>query len=368
MKKNIIIFSALALFSTGEMYGMGDMLSFPPPLSEKDQTLLVLCHNRDPNRYGPLNIPATITDRDHNQATNFMRTIKSLNTNFQSYPSHRHAFANAIVCGHYHEKIVDLAASYNDLPLWQLLIAHQTNIKEKHNIDVATVVTDPLFGPPLWQTKSLAIVRLLAEKGGASITQPYKNESFISHICKRNYSPDILAYCLEKHPQGVNTPDKYTNTPLLSVCSFAFDPTNSGVEKSLLAALEKLDLLKKAGTNFLYRNHHGRSALDIVEDQIKEKQKDPDYWAKLITSLSTVAARLKIEMEAQRTTKIIDAKGQDCSLCLLPMNTDIHLLDCLHTFHETCILQTMHAGHIKCPICRANSMPKDKSQTNNHHN
>jgi hypothetical protein len=367
MKKNIAIFSALALLSTGTMYALferdeREMFEdiMYPERNNREQDLWILSKGTDPNRYGPLSITQKITSKDHKDACRFMESDADM-LHYAAYHKNRDNIANAIMCGHYHEKFVRAAAIYDDLPLWEHLIAYRENIKKIHNLDILTNVTSAL-----WQAKSLEVVKLLVDKGRISIAKKYNGESFISHACEHDYPPNILAYGLEKHPQGVDAPDRDDDTPLFTLCS-----VGCGASTFLLStALEKLELLKNAGANFLHKNNKAESVLMIVEDQIKSKQEYP----KLITALSIFAARIKeITQEQQEqfaikhATKIIQAKGQDCSLCLEPMNDDIQALDCLHTFHETCILQAVHAACKKCPICRANSMPKDENNKSGAH-
>ena len=203
--------------------------------------------------------------------------------------------------------------------------------------------------------------------------------NIIHRSCMHNRSPAILAYCLDKYPEGANSAASGGYTPLHVLCHFGLG-TSIPNPKELPNVLEKLATLKKAGANFCLQTNNAKSALRIVELQIYRKEYNATFWAAEIKALSILATHINAAVKEQQTllnaaieeqqkqralvraAKIAEATGQDCSICLEPMNTNLHALDCLHVFHEDCVLQTTHAGQKTCPLCRANTLPQDTTQ------
>jgi len=349
-----------------------------------DQELLALYESTDPNRYGPLNLPTQITDQDHQDAVCLVEKIKQNEFEFTTGYSTRHHLvrhdiARAVVCKKYHNIFPAIATDASDLPLWKHLNKYREQIKQTHNIDVVSARIDTFC--PLLASSSLEIIQFLIETAQASIPLSLGmfKETVIHRACRFYRSPAILAYCLGKYPAGVNSTAMNGCTPLHELCLLGLGVSASRPAR-LPDVLEKLAILKKAGANFLLKTNDAESALDIVEQQINDKQYKPIFWENNITALTTLATHIKAAMQEQQTllnaaieeqqkqralaraAKIAEATGQNCSLCLQPMDADLHALDCFHVFHEDCVLQMTHAGHTKCPLCRANTFPKDTTQ------
>lgn len=49
------------------------------------------------------------------------------------------------------------------------------------------------------------------------------------------------------------------------------------------------------------------------------------------------------------------AAEEECSVCMMPMRTELVTLECEHTYHVTCLKQwlEMPRGNQTCPYCRA---------------
>ena len=384
MKKIIIIVSSLLFISPLYSMHYADMgildanlkTTSSTPSSKENQALFALYESTDPNRYGPLNLPTQITDQDHQDAACLVEKIKQNEFEFKAgyamrHHLVRHDIARAVICKQYHNIFPAIATDASDLPLWKHLNKYREQIKQTHNIDVVSARINPFYDPPLLASSSLEIVKFLIETAQASIplSRDVSDRTVIHSACRYDRSPAILAYCLEKYPAGIRDIDNLGGyTPLHYLCRCGLDACN------LPDVLAKLAILKKAGANFLQQANNAISALDIVEHQINQKQQyDAIFWAAQITALSTLATHIRAAMEEQQTllnaqralaraAKIAEATGQNCSLCLQPMHADLHALDCFHVFHEDCVLQMTHAGHTKCPLCRANTLPKDTTQ------
>ena len=389
MKKIIVIVSSLLLISPlYSMYNI-DIDPINHTITIADQELLALYESTDPNRYGPLNLPTQITDQDHQDAVCLVEKIKQNEFEFTTGYSTRHHLvrhdiARAVVCKKYHNIFAAIATDTSDLPLWEHLNKYREQIKQTHNIDVVSArigLCDNIPLPPLLATSSLEIAKFLIETAQVSIplTIDMYQQNIIHRACHANRSPALLAYCLEKYPAGANSAASGGYTPLHVLCQSGLGATIPS-PKQLPDVLEKLAILKKAGANFLQEANTSISALPIVEWEIKSKQYNTTFWETEIKALSILATHINAAVKEQQTllnaaieeqqkqralvraAKIAEATGQDCSICLEPMNTNLHALDCLHVFHEDCVLQTTHAGQKTCPLCRANTLPQDTTQ------
>lgn len=367
MKKNIVVLSLIILLPV-PLQGMdwGDVppcgLGIDQPseyllaVQEKRQSL-ALDEGRDPNGYGPLNIPTQITDKDREDAKDFISQINQENYwRYEgAYAELRHKTARALLCGEYDHKVACAAMEKNDLFIWQLLIQNRDSIKKTHGIDVAS---NPILGtPPLRIAKSLEMAKLLIEKGFVSI-KDLEDDSCtqIHRACHPDFATNILDYYLDKDPAAIHK-IKQGNTPLIALGENILQ-----YPKYLIAAHEKIAVLKKYGANFHYKStdksFSNQTALDIVCEAVRRYG---NFSFQVRSQLANLATILSTAMQEQCVAKITESKTQECTVCLELLDKDVQMLDCLHVLHERCILRSIHAGHKKCPICRAETLPKDKS-------
>lgn len=353
--KKIVSLSALTLFSTAQILGMGgnkrvwsvmDMAQVPAETSPAH----ALDSGTDPNRFGQL----TLSEPNLSDAQAFMKSIKNTENimSYANYPNTRNRIANAIKCGIYVRSFANIATIKNDLPLWEFLVANRAIIKQKSRIDVtrSVQVKNP---PPLFNTLSVQIAALLVEQGQASLSQNIgeRGETVIHRACYHDRQPALLEYYLKTYPEGANSTDFQGNTPLFTLCTNGFGTPKS---QYLDDVVKKLALLKKAGMSFFYKNKKNESVVAILQNQKPTNPND----ATTLTKFSQ--EHIIGVMEQQRKTRTEEAKKEDCVICLSklategqPLETDpkVKMLDCLHFFHDECISK-WYASIPTCPSCR----------------
>lgn len=363
MKKAFIL-STLAVLSAS-IYAM-DMesiwhYSYINPKDES-QKISEFEHGTDPNRYGTIFIPAEITEAHHRLSSARMSDLQTHRWNVKTisaYPENRHKIALAVMCKQYHPDFAYIATERNDLPLWKHLLQYRDQIKKILNVDH----DNDIFTPPLYLTKRVEMLKFLVEEARASIPNNTDTDkkNAVHYACHYDRSPNMLAYCIQQYPQGVHSKDTQGNTPLLTLCKSGFGETYAK-DHYLEDTLDKFKRLKDAGAKLSDKDNLAHSALDIIGNQTNGMHADN------VKTLNLFAATIQSAITEQRNARMAAARTQQCSICLENMNENLYELDCLHIFHENCILLTAHAGITTCPLCRAETIPKDLAQANNDDN
>jgi hypothetical protein len=215
----------------------------------------------DPNRFGPLNVPTTITDHDRAQARllqkqeltrdNVVFNTRSLNY-FMEYPHTRNQIAKAVMCGFYHANFSKVAGKKADKPLLEHLLKYKADIHKDCT---------------LFEVSSLKSVKLLVELG-ASMQQcsSFNNDTVLHHACYGECPPAVLEYYVQHARLPINVTNRYGDTPF-----------HTWAEKSIRGSLDtintayveeaktKLMLLLGAGADHALNNNGGNRPLDILE-------------------------------------------------------------------------------------------------------
>ena len=246
----------------------------------------------DPHRYGKINVDNSAKKPAY--AQKFQNIIQGAScfadiplSFYGEYHLARYEVARAVTQGFYNIEFANIATDYNDLPLWQHLIAHQDQIKKQYNIDIAS---HPIgffhVTPPLCAVRSVEIAKLLVEAGKASIAQQKdeyvhnRGETPLHVACHDNRPSNILEYCVTQYPDGINSRDSKQNLPSHTLCR-EFCPsqalcTEESKQKCLSEGIAKLIILQKAGASFLLTNNDKKSPLDILKDRIAQKNQFND--------------------------------------------------------------------------------------------
>lgn len=315
-----------------------------------------LYFGEDPKRFGPLTLPAELTDQDHQDVNALIDKLSNV-----IYPSHprymppgypyhinRNVIAKAIISGEYHPHFVDAANTYQDYYAWQHLINNRAKIKEMHK-------TDLLYENHYWldkwepimpHLKSPMIIELFYKADQRSIEQKDPDRRTIVHrACNSSLPPSFLAYCLMRYPQAVYLEDRFGLTPLNILCANMLH-----AEESTAPDLyEKLMLLKKAKAYFWHRYSEWQNGLHWVREAIDLLKDDSKFNMNTALTLASQLEAIMNEQHATRETKKNEAKNEDCTICLESMSSGfLRILCCEHVFHVRCVFTLK-----ECPICRA---------------
>lgn len=220
----------------------------------------------DPHRYGKINVDNSAKKPAY--AQKFQNIIQGVScfadihlSFYGEYHLARYEIARAVTQGFYNVEFANIATDYNDLPLWQHLITHQDQIKNQHEIDIASHSIG-FFGttPPLCAVRSVEIAKLLVEKGKASIAKQkdnyYENrgESPLHAACRDNRPSNILEYYVTQYPDGVHSRDDKQNLPSHALCREFCHSKAPGDEKHkqkyLSEGIAKFTILQKQAQVF----------------------------------------------------------------------------------------------------------------------
>lgn len=268
-----------------------------------------LYKGKDPHRYGKINIDNS--DKKPAYAQQFQNIIEGKSCSdsihicfYGQYHLTRYEVARAVTSGYYNVEFANVATDYNDLPLWQYLIAHQDQIKKQHEIDIAShPIGSFRTTPPLCAVKSLEIVKLLVETGKASIANQKDNsferrgESPLHAACRDSRPSNILEYCVTQYPDGIHSRDNKENLPSHALCrEFCYSEAPCDEEhkqKYLSEGIAKFTILQKAGDNFILMNKDKKSPLDILKDRIAKSNECNDAKKVLSRFVSHLTAILE---------------------------------------------------------------------------
>ena len=114
---------------------------------------------------------------------------------------------------------------------------------------------------------------------------------------------------------------------------------------SLIEQMEDMDIQRHNLQTRIGGGQHSRDRLTTVGQQIT------DFL--LREGINDISFELKLKEPVRNTVIAPVREIENCSICLDPLTTNIHITKCSHHFHKKCFNQMKRqcVNHV-CPICR----------------